>query len=134
MREIKFRLVKDGKIVGYERHDIEHYSKVTICHSEDGEKWFSIVYCAVEREFIEHDHKDQFIGLPDKNGVEIYERDIIRGSRFPHHVHQVEYDEAQFNPFGYPSGWSDGEWENVGWLECEVIGNIYENKELSEMA
>jgi hypothetical protein len=68
MREIKFRLLKDGKIVGYEIHSLPVVrKKVDIFHSEDGEEWNNVAYH--KHAFIDHDDKEQFIMRKDKNGI-----------------------------------------------------------------
>lgn len=73
----------------------------------------------------------QFTGLKDKNGVNIYERDILLfGGRSKA---LVTFENGCFSVFGEPLGW-DFDSEEKPCLSnfnyCEVIGNIHENHEL----
>ncbi len=84
MREIKFRLIKDSKIVGYEKwyggsFDKENNYMNYACwiafpswlYFEDNKKWTP--------DYIAHDSKEQFTGLKDYKGTifDWWENDII---------------------------------------------------------
>lgn len=76
-------------------------------------------------------HLMQYTGLKDKNGVEIYEGDIVRNELYE--VFLVEYVGEHW--FGYVLVQTDETW--CGHLyeydEYEIIGNIYDNPDLLEV-
>lgn len=67
----------------------------------------------------------QYTGLKDKNGKEIYEGDILGGKNaFGRDVRAT----VEWGKIGWEAH-EDNEL-NLQWKEWEVIGNIYENPEL----
>lgn len=140
MREIKFR-AWDGKQMDY---------NVTIANGR-----FITVEDDNETLYYWHDPSEQesimqFTGLVDKNGVEIYEGDILRDSDGDFIYHSVSIDEVdlgtddwsvKYRAICVHAKYSDGSGEVIllnksegsygeKASDLEVIGNVYQNPEL----
>ena len=79
----------------------------------------------VDKHYLEHRHFNQFIGLKDKTGNEIWEGDIVRSGTFSIPEIVFEYGSFRFKnttPQSMPLGLRS---DNL-----EVIGNIYKNPDL----
>ena len=70
----------------------------------------------------------EFTGLKDKNGREIYDGDILTGDSFDYN-YKVEYEPGMFflkNPERLDFRYALAAWGN----KCQVIGNIFQNPKL----
>ena len=74
----------------------------------------------------------QSTGLHDKNGVEIFEGDIVK---LQDELYQIEFKSYRFKAKGFWLTYQDVPddfFSEVAYKQCEVIGNVYENPELLE--
>lgn len=125
MRNIKFRLIRDNKIVGYEilneqRGNIFQWNYEIVRDMKDEIHGPSGLTC----NFILHERKDQFIGLCDKNGKELYENDkvLITGSMvIDGGIKTIGFERGSF-VFDNKS-WELGN-EEYNWDEIEFIERI----------
>lgn len=79
----------------------------------------------------------QYTGLNDKNGNEIYEGDILKGTTKGNSdeilaITYVKWDRGQFDLFTEMASdsWEDALFNYMQFFDVEVMGNIYENPEL----
>ena len=129
MREIKFRaFIKEHDIVA-DVISIDFREKIITISDEDGVKISNDA--AFFQTIFEFDdvYLMQRTGLKDKNGVEIYDGYIAKDRLG--YLYSIEFLKGDFIARHEPNK-SEEEYDNLSMLydELEVIGNIYENKEL----
>ena len=121
MREIKFRAWdnKNKKLVSFENIELPYSENVNLDGQIEGILDRGIILM-------------QYTGLKDKNDVEIYEGDIVGHNGFIGYVKYI--NSGNCNVLGYALvSLING---RIFYMFCdetdnyEVIGNIYENKEL----
>lgn len=121
MREILFR-GKDIKGNWYEG---------LLCHNKKKDEWYISNKAGVPTAYqVRPETIGQFTGLTDKNGVKIFEGDIVR---YGDTIHKVVFEQrngtAYFGLVYSPiETFPFGHYQDL--RQLEVIGNIYDNPEL----
>lgn len=127
MREILFRgkRIDNGEWLFGDLRHIFHGEYRT--HIVDNSNGLNNGVCGLE---VASSTVGQFTGLTDRNGVKIFEGDIVRyGQRG-----KVEYNSgsAQFT-LNFTNSTYEG-FDKIPFCDCGVLGNIHDNPELLEVS
>lgn len=123
-REIKFRLIKNDEIVGYERWNS---LAGKWCYDTNPNGAFGIT-----NDFIPHADKEQYTGVKDKDKVEMYDGDIFSAGDFGNVLvfwNDVLHEWSTQSTSGLASlsDWTHPDMHKINYPVC---GNIHQNKDL----
>ena len=131
--EIKFRVRCKTGIVAYEKLALIGW---IWCYADRQDLWFSGVFNLTRMDgdrYLEDVIREQFVGLKDKNGVEIYDGDIIAVLDWTMPF-EVGFDKGSFSIINlYPTKTvyhAIEDYKQNGKIVIEIIGNRHENPEL----
>lgn len=127
-REIKFKLYFNGKIMGYEIHATdEETGEILIKHIALSGK---VTIINLGCEAITHDHKARFTGMKDRNGVDVYEDDVIEYSVTCDAKITVVTGYIKVKDWWFVLCDNNGPDILIGYYVCsvKVVGNIFQEK------
>ena len=127
MRNIKFR-GKTGTTEG-KKWVYGYLYKIKSFFSEDYQYFIKNEH--LQETSVDEDTIGQYTGLKDKNGKEIYEGDIIKCSFYPDFIFEIKFTELCWYMRKIPTS-EHIKLSDVLYEDLEVIGNIYDNKNLLE--
>ena len=126
-REIKFRALTIA-------NNIMVYGDLLCCNNGERRIMFDNSGTDIEDNIfdVQPSTVGQFTGLTDKNGVEIYEWDVINHrysekGKNDYIIWDKNIMSFCLNDMSYEN-WANDEWYNT--LNLEILGNIYQNPEL----
>jgi len=128
MREIKFRVIHENEIVGYEYLTEYGWRWNWIeLNPNKGERWSRGV---IEDSTSTAMFREQYTGLKDRKDKDVYEGDIIKSPNWNPSRYKVIFQEGEFCFVSFDGG--ENPYTNpIHYVNYfEVIGNIHENPEL----
>lgn len=147
MREIKFRgksISSKEWVKGNYCVDEEFYDNGGIgCNYREGMQEIHYIINGKIVDIVYPESVGQYTGLKDKNGIEIYEGDIIKAEHDNFHDGEEE-NRPEYKPWIGEIVFLDGHYSietkeeyspaifNIRIKSIEIVGNIYDNKELME--